>query len=83
MKAISATQFRSDLYNMLNTVKIDHEPLKITHKTLGNAVLISEEDWDSIAETLYLHSISGMVESILDAKDEPIEEGTKMEDVDW
>ena len=47
----------------------------------GNAVLISEEDWNSIQETLYLSSIRGMKESILEASKEPLEDSVK--ELDW
>ncbi|MFC2420498.1 MAG: type II toxin-antitoxin system Phd/YefM family antitoxin, partial [Treponema maltophilum] len=55
-------------------------PIIISGKR-NNAVLISEEDWNSIQETLYLCSITGMRESILEASKEPLEESVK--DLDW
>jgi antitoxin YefM len=61
MDTISATQARSDLYRL-----IDHaadEPVRIAGKR-GNAVLVSEEDWQAIQETLFLLSIPGMRQSI-------------------
>jgi len=42
-----------------------HEPIQITGKRT-NAVLVSEDDWRSIQETLYLSSIPGMQESIIE-----------------
>jgi antitoxin YefM len=63
MKSIKATEARSKLYKLLDETAESHEPIQITGKR-ANAVLISEEDWRSIQETLYLLSIPGMRESI-------------------
>ncbi|HSP43750.1 MAG TPA: type II toxin-antitoxin system Phd/YefM family antitoxin, partial [Luteolibacter sp.] len=56
MTTITATKARGNLYTLINEVRESHEPIQITGKH-GNAVLISEEDWRSISETLFLHSI--------------------------
>jgi antitoxin YefM len=55
-----------------------HEPVVITGKR-NNAVLVSQEDWNNIQETLYLSSIPGMVESIKAAASEPHEESVSLE----
>jgi antitoxin YefM len=65
MSTITATQARSNLYRVIDDVAESHEPILITSKR-NNAVLISEQDWASIQETLYLLSISGMRESIVE-----------------
>lgn len=65
MTTINATSARSKLYALLEQVTVSHEPVQITSKR-GNAVLISEEDWRSIQETLYLLSVPGMRESIVE-----------------
>lgn len=80
MTAISATNARANLYQLIDQVNNNAEPLTITGKR-GNAVLISEEDWKEIQETLHLSSIPGMVQSILAAKNEPLSEGSS--DLDW
>ena len=72
MKTISATTARSDLYRVIDSAVETHEPIQITGKR-GNAILVSEADWRSIQETLYLVSIPGMRESILAGIAEPIE----------
>ena len=72
MPAITATEARSTLYNLLDEVAASHEPVLITGKR-NNAVLISEDDWRAINETLYLISIPGMRESLLEGKNTPIE----------
>lgn len=64
MTTISATEARKNLYKLVESVSLSHVPVQISGKK-SNAVLISEEDWNSIQETLYLTSIPGMRESIL------------------
>jgi antitoxin YefM len=63
--SVSATEARKRLYALIDEVGQSHEPLQITGKR-GNAVLLSEEDWRAIQETLHLVSIPGMRESILE-----------------
>jgi antitoxin YefM len=63
MMSLPVTKARSKLYELLDEAAESHEPIQITGKR-SNAVLISEEDWRSIQETLYLVSIPGMRESI-------------------
>ena len=63
MKSLNATQARKEIYSLIDQVNLDHQPVQINGKR-GNAVLISEEDWSAINETLYLTSIKGMRESI-------------------
>ncbi len=69
MTTVTATKARGDLYSLMDEVRESHEPIQITGKR-GNAVLISEEDWSSIRETLFLHSIPGLVDSIKQARTE-------------
>lgn len=82
MDAINITSARKDLYNLVAGVNVSHRPVTITSKT-GNAVLISDEDWKDIEETLYLLGVPGLAQSIRAAAAEPLEEGTAMEDIDW
>jgi prevent-host-death family protein len=65
MTTITATKARSSLYSLIDQVEDSHEPIQITGKRSG-AVLISESDWRSIQETLYLLSIPGMRKSIVE-----------------
>ena len=64
MTNITVTEARKRLYKLLDEVAQSHEPVQIAGKR-NSAVLISEDDWRSIQETLYLTSIPGMRESIL------------------
>lgn len=71
MKTITATSAQSDLYRLIEATLSDHEPIQITGKR-GNAVLVAEEDWRAIQETLHLVGIAGMRESILQGMKEPL-----------
>ena len=73
MKTISATKARSNLYRLLDDTKESGEPIQITGKR-SNGILISEDDWRAISETLFLLSIPGMRESIRDGLNEQINE---------
>jgi len=63
MSTLNATEARSKLYALIDEAQETHKPILITGKR-GNAVLLAEEDWKAISETLYLVSIPGMRESI-------------------
>jgi prevent-host-death family protein len=80
MPIITATEARKSLYRLLDEVSESHEPIQITGKR-GNAVLISEDDWRAVQETLYLHSIPGMKESIIEGLKTPIDQCG--EELDW
>ncbi len=80
MRTINVTKARADLYNLLLEAAESHEPIQITGKK-SNAILVSEEDWRSIQETLYLLSIPGMRESIIDGLNSDADSDTK--ELDW
>ena len=80
MKTLTATQARKEIYRLLDEASETHEPIQITGKRT-NAILISEVDWRSIQETLYLSSIPRMQESIIEGLNTPIEETD--EELDW
>lgn len=80
MKTLTATQARKDIYRLLDEAAETHKPIQITGKR-SNAVLISEDDWRSIQETLYLTAIPGMQESIIEGMETPLEETD--EELDW
>jgi antitoxin YefM len=64
-KTMSVSQVRANIYNVMDETALTYEPILITGKR-NNAVLLSEEDWKAIEETLYLNSIPNMVSSIKD-----------------
>ena len=80
MTTISATRARGSLYSLIDEANASHEPIQITGKR-GNAILVSEDDWRAIQETLYLQSIPGMVESIQKARKEGVDKASK--GLDW
>ena len=61
------------LYNLVDQVQESHEPIQITGKR-GNAVLVGEDDWRALQETLLLVSIPGMRESIIEGMATPVDE---------
>jgi len=63
MSTVNVTEARSKLYALVKQAAEAHEPVLITGKS-GNAVLIGEDDWRAIEETLHLLSVPGMRESI-------------------
>ena len=82
MQNVNITNFRKNIYKMMETAIKYNEPINICTKN-GNAVLISEEDYNGLMETLYIESIPGLKEEILEAANEPIEECIPEEEVEW
>ena len=80
MTTINATEARSKLYNLIDETAETHQPVVITGKR-ANAVLLAEEDWNAINETLFLLSVPGMRESIREGMDTSVDECDQ--DVDW
>ena len=80
MSSINATEARAKLYRLLDEVSQSHTPILITGKRV-NAVLVSEDDWRSMQETLYLVSIPGMRESIREGLKVPI--NACSDQLDW
>lgn len=72
MITLNITNAKKNLYQLVDAIHDAHEPVMITGKH-HSAVLISEEDWKSIQETLYLTSIPGMRESIVEGLKVPLE----------
>ena len=80
MATLNATEARANLYKLIDDTAANHEPVIITGKR-GNAVLLAEEDWNAINETLYLLSVPGMRESIIDGMQEPLDNCAN--ELDW
>ena len=76
MSTITASEARASLYRLIDQAAESHKPIMISGKR-ANAVLISEEDWSAIQETLHLLAIPGMRESIKDSMAEPLAESKK------
>ena len=80
MTTLTASRARAQLYKLVDLATRSHEPIQITGKR-NNAVLVSEEDWRSIQETLYLLSIPGMRESIRRGLKTPVKKCSP--NLDW
>lgn len=83
MGAINVTKARENIYQIIADVNASSEPITITNSRGKNAVLISEEDWKAIQETLFLNSIPGMAESIIAGGNTPLNECLGEDEVDW
>ena len=64
MKQISITNARKNLYSLTKDVVNNSEPVLLTNNSGGNTVIVSEEDWKALNETIYLLSVPGFVDSI-------------------
>lgn len=80
MTSVSVTAARANLYRLIDQVNEESMPLTITGQR-GNAVLVGEDDWRAIQETLYLTAVPGFVESIREAREEGIKGAS--EELDW
>ncbi len=80
MTRITVAEARKNLYALVDETNISHKPVHILGKR-GGAVLISEDDWSAIEETLHLTSVKGMQESVVDGMNTPTEECS--EELEW
>jgi prevent-host-death family protein len=80
MSTLTASEARANLYRLIDEAAESHVPIRITGKR-NSAVLVSEKDWASVQETMYLLSIPGMREFIREGMEAPIEEC--IEELDW
>ncbi len=80
MTTLTASEARANLYRLIDQAAESHEPIVISGKR-GSAVLLSEEDWKAIQETLFLLSVPGMRESIKAGMAKPLEGSAK--ELDW
>lgn len=80
MSSMNLLEARKNLNKLIENVNQSHEPVHITNKH-NSAVIIAEEDWKAINETLYLCSIPGMRKSIIKGMAEPVSKCSKT--LDW
>jgi prevent-host-death family protein len=80
MTVVNATEARARLYGLIDEAVETHRPVLITGKR-GNAVLVAEEDWNAMSETLHLLSVPGMRESIRAGMAQDVSKCLK--DLDW
>ena len=82
MNIVTASEARANLYRLIDGSAESHHPVIIRGKR-NTAVLVSGEDWAAIQETLFLTSIPGMHESILQGMNAPRSEFVKESELDW
>jgi prevent-host-death family protein len=80
MNILNATEARAKLYKLIDETAASHQPVVITGKR-ANAVLVSEEDWNAISETLFLLSIPGMRKSIKEGLEQDLTDCSP--ELDW
>ena len=80
MTTLTASEARANLYRLIDQAAESHKPVFISGKRRA-AVLVSEEDWNAIQDTVFLLSRPGMRESIKDGMAEPLRESSK--ELDW
>ena len=79
-KVMTVSQARTNIYKIMDETAQTHQPIMITGKR-NNVIMLSEEDWNAIEETLFLNSIPGMASSIKEAMDAPNSEFS--ENIEW
>ena len=82
MTNINITNFRKDIYELLERTIKYNEPINISTKN-GNAVVLSEEDYNNLMETLYISSIPKLKQDIIEGMKEPLEDCVDEDEVDW
>lgn len=82
METIMIDQAQFSLAKLIADINLKQQPILIK-ETTGNAILISEQEWNEIQETLYIQSIPGLADSIHRGAGAPIEECIDIEDIEW
>lgn len=83
MTAISATKARENLYQLISDVNTSNSAITITNNRGKNAVILSEDDWNAVQETLYLMSVPGLTESIMEGGKLSIDDCLVEDEVEW
>lgn len=82
MTNTNITNFRKNVYGMLEQTIKYNEPVNVSTKD-GNAIILSEEDYNGLMETLYISSVPGLKECIVKGMNEPLGESIPEGEVDW
>lgn len=83
MGSVTATAARKDIYNLIASVNENCAPISITTSKGKGAVLIGEDEWAAIEETLYLNSIPGVAGSIIEGMNAPLSECCNEDELEW
>ena len=78
----NAAIFKKDMVKLLEQTIKFNEPINISTKD-GNAVVISEEDYNGLMETLYLSSMPDVKNAIIEGLNTPISECIPENEIDW
>ena len=79
-RIMSVTQVRENIYNLMDETSQTHKPILIIGEK-NNVVMISQDDWNAIEETIYLNSIPNMADSIQEAM--KMDDSEFSEDIQW
>lgn len=83
MESVTATAARKDLHNLIACANENRAPIAITNSKGKGAILIGEDEWSAIEETLYLNGIPGMAESLLAGMAKPVSECIGANSLEW
>ena len=83
MTSVTATAARKDIYNLIARVNEDCKPIAIASSKGKGAVLVGEDDWAAIDETLYIMGVPGMAEKLISARDEKTEDCASADSLEW
>lgn len=83
MSSVTATAARKNIYNLIASVNENCTPITITTSKGKGAVLVGEDEWSAIEETLYLTSIPGMADLIIEGMNTPLSECCDEDDQEW
>ncbi len=78
----TVTNFRKDIYNLLEQTIKFNEPVNVSTKN-GNAVVLSEDEYNRMVETLYLYSVPELKEQLKKDMNAPLSEFVSEDEVDW
>lgn len=82
MTTVNVTNFRKDIYSLLEQTIRYNEPINISTKN-GNAVVLSEEDYNSLMETLYIMSVPNLKDEIIERANDKDENFVNEDVVEW
>jgi PHD/YefM family antitoxin component YafN of YafNO toxin-antitoxin module len=82
MIATNVTSFRKNIFAMLEQTIKYNEPLSVSTKS-GSVVVLSEEDYRGLTESLYLSSVPGMKEKLIDGKNTPLNDCVPESEIEW
>lgn len=83
MTSVTATAFRKDMYNIIAQTNENCAPIAITNSRGKGAVLVGEDEWAAIEETLYLMGIPGVAQSLIEGRDASLDECASEDELDW